>query len=44
MVAQAIPLVVIASQMGMSVPAVIEYFQGQNIDLSGYGGKRFSRS
>jgi hypothetical protein len=37
MVAQAIPLVVIASQMGMSVPAVIEYFQGQNIDLSGYG-------
>ena len=38
MVAQvAVPLVVIASQMGMSVPAVIEYFQGQNIDLSGYG-------
>jgi hypothetical protein len=23
--------------MGMSIPAVIEYFKGQNIDLSGYG-------
>ena len=38
MVAQAaVPLAVIASQMGLSIPAVIEYFQGQNIDLSGYG-------
>jgi len=38
MVAQAaVPLMFIASQMGMSVPAVIEYFKGQNIDLSGYG-------
>ena len=35
--AAAIPLTVIATQMGMSVPAVIEYFKGQNIDLSGYG-------
>jgi hypothetical protein len=33
----AVPLTVIATQMGISVPAVIEYFQGQNIDLSGYG-------
>jgi hypothetical protein len=33
----AVPLTVIATQMGMSVPAVIEYFKGQNIDLSGYG-------
>ena len=33
----AVPLAVIASQMGLSIPAVIEYFQGQNIDLSGYG-------
>lgn len=38
MVAQAaVPLTVIATQMGISVPAVIEYFKGQNIDLSGYG-------
>ena len=37
MVAQALPLVTIAANMGMSVPAVVEYFQGQNIDLSGYG-------
>jgi len=37
MVAQAIPLITVATQMGMSVPAVIEYFKGQNIDLSGYG-------
>jgi hypothetical protein len=35
--AAAVPLTVIATQMGISVPAVIEYFQGQNIDLSGYG-------
>ena len=35
--AAAVPLAVIASQMGLSVPAVIEYFKGQNIDLSGYG-------
>ena len=33
----AVPLTVIATQMGISVPAVIEYFKGQNIDLSGYG-------
>ena len=37
MVAQVLPLVTIAANMGMSVPAVIEYFQGENIDLSGYG-------
>ncbi len=38
MVAQAaVPLTVIATQMGISVPAVIDYFKGQNIDLSGYG-------
>jgi hypothetical protein len=37
MVAQAIPLIAIATSMGMSVPAVVEYFLGQNIDLSGYG-------
>ena len=33
----AVPLTVIATQMGISVPAVIDYFKGQNIDLSGYG-------
>ena len=38
MVAQAaVPLYTIAASMGMSVPAVVEYFRGQNIDLSGYG-------
>ena len=38
MVAQAaLPLMTIAANMGMSVPAVVEYFKGENIDLSGYG-------
>ena len=38
MVAQAaVPLAMLASSMGLSIPAVIDYFKGQNIDLSGYG-------
>ena len=38
MVAQAaIPLAMLASSMGLSIPAVVDYFKGQNVDLSNYG-------
>ena len=38
MVAQAaIPLAMLASSMGLSIPAVVDYFKGQNVDLSSYG-------
>ena len=36
MVAQALPLVLLAEAMGMSIPIVTEYYKAKGIDLSGY--------
>ena len=37
MVAQAITLAQIAAGLGITIPAAVEYFKGQGIDLSGFG-------
>ena len=37
MVVQALTLAQIATGLGVTVPAAIEYFRGQGIDLSGFG-------
>ena len=36
MVAQALPLIMLAEAMGMSIPIVTEYYKTKGIDLSGY--------
>ena len=36
MVAQALPLVLLAEAMGMSIPIVTDYYKEKGIDLSGY--------
>ena len=36
MVAQALPLIMLAEAMGMSIPIVTEYYKSKGIDLSGY--------